>query len=233
MLYFDELCSKLDIDPIDIGNNDLFTSTELSRWLTIAKDMAVARYPWPFTEGKRDIASVSGQEEYDYPTDVKTDSLRFLTVNGKRYEKLLFEDYLTWKEDYSSSTKKYFSDRNRTIYINYLATDFGNSIIFYGQVEVSGSITSSSTTSVFSPAEPEGDEAIIKLAYASALGSEKMKDPVNSKREKNEAFEILDSIWDFIQSKQHTYQTKDRSMFKRLNVLGGEYEDDINNPLQW
>lgn len=230
MNYFRELCTQLNIDYTDIANNDLFTSTMLIRWLNLSKDEACARHEWPFTEGERDIATTAGKEDYDYPTAMRSDSLRYLTVNDKRYEKLTFEDYLTYREDRSTGTDKFFSDRNRVLYINYLASGFGGSIVCYGQVFVSGAIDSASTTTVFSSGEPEGDEAIVKLAYAKALSSDKMKNPVKGQKERFEAFEILDGIWDRIITKQASYHTKDRPLFKRFNVLKGGYEDELRNP---
>ena len=230
---FEELCSKLNISWSDIANNDLYSETELSRWLRLSRNEAVARNPWPFTEGRLEIASASGTEKYDYPLILKSDSLRYLTVNDKRYDKKLFEDYLKYKEDYSSGSNKIYSDRNRVLYINHLADDFGNSIVCYGQVIVTGSVDSQTATTVFSTAEPEGDEAIIQLAYSKALGSEKMNKPTQAKKERSEAFEILDGIWKRIQDKQHTYQTKDTSMFKRMDILGGGYEGEIRSRKQF
>ncbi len=229
--FFEEFCSRLNLDWSDISNNDLFTETELVRWLTMAKDEAVACRPWPFTEGKESITSVSGQEEYNYPTNLKTESIRYLTVNSKRYQKLTFEDYMTYREDYASDTDKYFTDRNRTLYVNYLVSGFSGSIICYGQVEVAGSITSASTTTVFSVAEPEGDEAIIKLAYSKALGSEKIKNLTKSRQEKIEAFEILDGIWNRIKERRASYHTKNKPLFKHFDVLDGDFEGE--DPLQF
>lgn len=227
MLFFEELCSKLNIDYSDIENNDLFSETELVRWLNLGKDEVSARYPWPVCEGKREIASVGGQEEYDLPTDVKSDSIRYLTVDDRRYDKLLFEDYLRYREDYDTGSKKFFSDRNRVIYINYLADDFSNSIVVYAQVEITGAVSSSTTTTVFTTAEPEVDEAIVKLAYSKALGSEKLKNPNQARKERAEGFEIIDKVWERIAERQHTYQTKDQPMFKRIDVVEGKYSDEL------
>ena len=227
------LCSLLNINWADIDNNDLFSVDDLVNWLELSKNEACARHPWPFTEGERDIATVGSQEEYDYPTAMKSDSLRYLTVNDERYEKLTFEDYLTYKEDYETGTRKFFSDRNRTLYINYLAEDFSNSIVCYGQVYVTDAIDSTSTSTVFSAGEPEGDTAILHLAYAEALGSDKMKNPDKAMKEKLEAFETLDSIWQRIADKQSTYQTKDRPLFKRIDVIEGGIRDELNNPNQF
>jgi len=225
--FFEELCTQLNIDWSDITENDLFSETELARWLSTAYREAVARHPWPFTEGREEISSVSGQEKYDYPTNIKTGSLRYLTVNDKRYKKLLFEDYLIHLEDYTSCEEKLFSERNRIIYVNYNATDFGNSIVCYGQVEVTGSVTSATTSTVFTEAEPEADEAILKLAHSKALASDKMKNPTRARIEKAEAFQILDEVWQRIVEKRHTYRTKERPLFKRVDVLSGRYEDEL------
>jgi len=231
MNLFQEFCAKLNLDWGDISNNDLFSQAELVRWLQSSYEEAAARHSWPFFEGRLEITS-SG-EKYDYPTNVKSDSLRYLTVNDKRYEKLLFEDYLKYKEDYPSGSEKIFSDRNRVIYINYLAEDFGGSIALYAQVHVSGSVASTTSSTVFTAAEPEADEAIVQLAFSKALGSEKMKNPNQASKERSEAFEVLDGIWERIKEKAHTYQTKDTPMFKRMNVLGGGLEDDIRSRNQF
>lgn len=228
-----ELCSRLSIDYTDIDNNDLFTLTELKRWINFGKDEAVARYPWPFTEIELSKEAASGAERYNYPTGIKSDSIRYLSVNGKRYEKLLLEDYLKYKEDYPSGTDKVYSDRTRVLFINHLATDFGNSIIVYGQVIVDDMESTTVSSTVFSYAEPEGDEAIIKLAYSKALSSDKIKNPTKAKNERNEAFEILDGIWERIRERQHTYRTKDTPLFERLNVLEGGYDDEIRSRNQF
>lgn len=221
-----ELCSRLNIDYTDIDNNDIFTLTELKRWINFGKDQAVSRHSWPFTEGERDIATVSAQEKYDYPSTMKSDSLRYLTVNDKRYDKLLFEDYLKYKEDSPSGTDRVFSDRSRVLYFNVLASDFGNSIVTYGQVTVDDMVSTTVSSTVFSFAEPEVDLAIIKLAYTKALSSDKIKDLQKARVERLEAFEIIDEAWNRIQEKQHTYKTKDTPMFKRIDVVRGTMRDE-------
>jgi len=229
MHFIKDLCKQLNISWSDIDNNDLFSVDDLVNWLETSKNEACARHEWPFTEGERAITSVSAQEEYTYPTAMKSDSLRYLTVNDERYEKLTFEDYLTYKEDYPSGQDKYFSDRNRTLYVNYLVSGFANSIVCYGQVYVTDAMDSTTTSTVFSTGEPEGDEAILQLAYSKVLGSDKMKNPDKALKERTEAFDTLDSIWKRIQDKQSTYQTKDRPLFKRLNVLEGGFEKELRS----
>jgi len=227
--FYEELCSKLNIDWSDVANNDLYTDTELVRWLTLARRAAEARHPWQFTEGRYEVAVTAGQEKYDMPTSFKTGRLRYATVNDKRYTKLIFEEYLRHLEEYSTSTEKIFSERSRTMYFNVSATDFANSIVIYGQVEVSGSVDSTTSTTVFTAGEPEADEAIVKLAYSYALGSDKNKDPGRARIERAESFEILDDIWRRMQEKKHTYQTREEgSGYDRIDVVeGGRYSDSI------
>lgn len=218
---FEELCSKLKIDWSDVSNNDLFTESQLTNWLTIARDLAVARWPWPFTEGRREFTTASGTEKYEYQTDMKTDGIRYLTVNGKRYQKVLFDDYMNYREDYDTGSEKIYTDYNRTIYINYLASGFANSIVAYAQVGITGAVSSAVSTTVFTMAEPEGDDAIVKLAYSMALGSDKKKRPNEAVKERSEAIQILDSIWKRISDDQFSYQTHDRPMWGSFDVLNG------------
>ena len=230
---FEELSSRLKINWSDVSNNDLFTEAQLTNWLTMARDLAVARWPWPFTEGRREITTVSGQEKYDYQTDMKTDGVRYLQVNGKRYYKTLFDDYMNYKEDFSTGGEKLYTDWNRVLMINYLADGFSNSIVVYAQMSISGAVSSAVSTTVFTMAEPEGDEAIVKLAYAMALGSDKKKRPNDAIKEKNEAIQILDEMWKRIADDQFSYQTYNRPMWERFDVLNGGLTDNLRNPNQF
>ena len=47
------------------------------------------------------------------------------------------------------------------------------------------------------------------------------------------AKQILAEIWERVRDEQYGYQNYDKEMFKRIDILGGETEDNFNNPLQW
>lgn len=230
----EELCSRINIDFDDIANNDLFSLVEVKRWINLAKNEAVARHPWPFavTEVKSTATAVANTNEVSYPIGMKSNSIRYLTVGGERYQKVIYEDFLKYLEDYEDGEEKIFSDFARNIHLNSNAFDGGERINIYGEAIVSD-MTGTSETTPFAAAESEGDEAIIKLAYSKALGSEKMKNPTKARKERIEALEMLDGIWKRISGKKHTYQTKDTPLFKRFDVLKGEFEEDISNPNQF
>ena len=79
-------------------------------------------------------------------------------------------------------------------------------------------VSTTVASTVFSFAEPEGDRAIIQLAYSYALTSDKLKNLTKARVEKAEAFEILDGIWNRIQKRQHTYRIKDTTMFTSWKI---------------
>jgi hypothetical protein len=208
----------------------MFSQTELLDSLSVANKKIKARWPWPMTEGRRNMAYST--EEQDYPSDMKSDSVYMLLIGGKRYDKKNFQSYQVYREDQPDRDEKIFSDWNRTLFINPNAGASGT-IVCYGQVILTDINTSASTT-VFSVAEPEIDEAMVQLAYAELLDSEKMKNPQKAQVVRQNAFAVVDGVWDTIKLKQYTYQDKSAQMFKGIDVLNGNVDDDnINNPLRW
>jgi len=126
----EDLNSRLSISI----TNTFWTSEQLTNWLDIALIWACAFKKWPFTEEKDEtLTTVADQENYNYPTKFKSDSIRILMIDGKRYEKIRYDDYLIYREDESSGTDKVFTDHKRVIYINPNAFEASKTITIYGQ----------------------------------------------------------------------------------------------------
>jgi hypothetical protein len=213
------------------GNTSVafYTDVIINDWLKQAHNFTTAYKKWPFTEG-RVSTTYTGVEEWNFE-GYKTDSFRMIKIGGKRYEKKNFEDYQTYKEDYPNGTDKIFSDYGRTLFINPLAGGSGT-LTAYGQYLPAELDTSIPTTeTIFTPAEEEGNEAIIQLMFSYAKTREKKFN--ESEYHFKKAVEILDRIWERHEAEQFAYQTKNREMFKRIDVLGGDYYDDVINEDQF
>jgi hypothetical protein len=131
-LLQEELCGRLGVAFADIDNNGLFDSTKIKRWLNMAKDRALSYRKWPFLEyAGSDLIDATGK--YPYPTLMKTKSAFLVTVAGERYEKVRYEDYLKYFEDYSDGDDKVWAEFDRDIYINGNACSVGEAVIIYGQ----------------------------------------------------------------------------------------------------
>mgnify|MGYP001617717777 CR=1 FL=1 len=215
-----------------------FTDAIVNNWVKIAVRWAEGYRKWPMAE-YMDKSGVftSGTEENSYPnTGFKTDSIKMLKVGDDRFEKVNFKDYLAFREDYSSSEKKIFSDYRRTIYINpncASGTIYAYGILMPTAIDVTDdSATSTTGITIFSTSEEEGNEAIVEMAMSYLKERERKLTETEYHRVK--AKEILDELWKRIAGEQHAYLPKEgEGMFKRVDILEGEYYSDTNNPLQF
>lgn len=278
-----ELENRLSIS----SSNTFWTSSQLVSWLNQAMIYCCGYKKWPFTEDiDISLTTIASKEDYNYPLKFKSDSIRILTIDGKMYEKIRYDDYLRYKEDDPTGTDRVFSDYKRVIYINPDAFSAGKTITIYGQVTpisltsgktgvatattanklvdatksqfVVGDVgktvwnkidntfaivtaCDSATTlsldtdimasaedyvlysgankSPFSDAEETGNYAIIQRALAIAL--KKGKKVQEALVEETGAETILDGIWKRIQEEQDRYKTKNRSLFKRIDIIKG------------
>lgn len=204
-----------------------FTDTIINDWINQAHRFSAGYKKWPFTEGKvsTTYAADSNDVGLGYPEGWKTDSIRILQVGGKRFQKVNIYDYLAYREDYSNGEDKIYSDYSRSYYVNPNADVSGSTVLWGQYIPAALDTTNVNATTVFSGAEEEGNYAIIELmmSYFAMRDDNSEQSEFHFKR----AIGILDEIWKNIQSEQFGYHTKDRGMFKRINVLEGTRQDEL------
>lgn len=204
-----------------------FTDTILDNWINRAHKSLAGTHKWPFTEG-RVSTTYASTEENDYPEGWKSDGIRMLQLDGKRFDKKNFTDYQIFREDNSTNTDRIFSDYGRIYFIN-PASGLGGTTILYGQYTPADlDATDTTATTVFSSTD-EGDYAIIEEVLSLARLRE--KNPKEAQMHHERAMAIITQIWTKIQQEQFAYQTKNRSMFKRIDVVEGNYRPDSMNSI--
>lgn len=220
----DEILVRLN-EATSAATGALYTEAILNDFIDDAHKWAAGYHKWPFTEGRADTTFVANTEIWDYPENWKADSIRILQVGGKRFRKTNFEDYQNFREDFSTVGDRIFADFGRTYYIN-PESDPSGTIRVYGQFTPTKiDYTDDTATTVFSNNEMEGNEAIVEKALASAHKREKKLN--DSTFHEQRAIEILEGIWQRIKDEQFGYHTKERSIFKRVNVLQGALQDEL------
>lgn len=211
---------KIDLrDRLTIlSTSTLITTTMLARWLNQAKDICLVSYRWPFLQKKStDLIDATGT--YSYPSGIRTKSIYLITVDGERYVKIAYEDYLKYLEEYSTGKDRVWAEFDRDVYINGNACSVGETINMYGYEKVAD-LSSDSDTTPFDAAEPSGDEAIIRRAVA--VGMRKIGGLDNEALiEEREAKEILETIWARIQEAKPREVRKGRQLFRRIDILKG------------
>lgn len=216
------LCRKLNISYTDIAYNDLFTLDDLKEWLNFGSLKAWDYKPWDFTEGAKNNNTLD-TDYYDYPVDMVTGGAKFLTVAGEEYEKLTYEDYRKYLSDEPAGTEKVWAEYKRYIFINKNAYTIGDEYIVFGKLKAEP-LVNDTDLMPFSPdsdnEEYSGNQAIVLLAYAEALDSEKMKNPNQSIIQEKKANQILEILWKPFAEARALQKSKDRPFFNVPDYFG-------------
>lgn len=228
--YASEILTQLLVrNNVTTTATGLWTDSVVNGWFNDAYRWAAAYKKWPFTEG-RVTTTYAGTEENTYPEGWKSDSIRFLQVGGQRVQKLNFADYQIYREDEPDGTDKVFTDFGRTYFINPLAGLSGSTVL-WGQYTPAQVDLTEATQTVFSDGDVEGNEAIVEEMLSYAKLREKL--PNESTYHHRRAMEILEGVWKRYTDEQFAYQTKNRGMFKRIDVLDGVTEDELFHRDRW
>lgn len=207
------------------------TEAILDEWINIAHRFTAGYKKWPFTEGRvsTTYASLVTDEtdnlRGEYPEGWKHDSIRILQVGGKRFQKTNYEDFLIYREEQEGGTDKIFTDFGGNYYINPNA-DASGSVVVWGQyTPAQFDNTDKTAQTVFSNRDEDGNEAIVEEVLSYALS--RQRNVEESLLHHQRAVQILEGIWQRMKDEQFGYQTKDRGIFKRVDVLEGATRDEI------
>jgi hypothetical protein len=199
------------------------TDSTLSNWYVEANSWGNSFKKWPFTEG-RISTTYTSTEEWNFE-GYKADSIRFLTIGQKLYQKITFKDYQQMLDENPDSTDKVYTDYGRTIFIN---TNSGGSgtLVAYGQYQPYIDITDESGITVFTDWDEEGNEAIVEKMTSSLKRREHLPDEAELHDQRASA--KLMEVWQRIMDEQSNYQIKNsEGMFKYFDVLTGG-SDELN-----
>ena len=200
------------------------TDAILNDWTREAHLWAASQHKWPFTEG-RVSTTFSATEEWSFE-GYKADSFRLVQIGGKRLKKLDFRNYQIFREEEPDATERVFSDFGRLLFIN-PKTDLTGTLTAWGQYTPNIDPTLKTDTTVFSSYDEEGNEAVVleMLSYLKI----RQQLPDEAEAFHNKAINRLDNIWKRVMDEQYQYQTHPDSggMFRRFNVLEGDYQEEI------
>lgn len=203
--------------------DSFITDTMLQDWLRQAHTWASGYKKWAFTEG-RVSTTYTGSEEINFE-GYKSDSIRFIQIDGKRFQKINFDDYQLFRENYPDSTDRVYSDFSRILFIN-PACGISGTLTAYGQYQPIIDPTDLAQETIFSSWDAEGNEAMVEKMTAYLKAREHLPDEAKFHDER--AMQKLDEVVKKIGDEQFAYHSKnDDGMWKRIDVVNGDYEDDV------
>ena len=150
--------------------------------------------------------TTANNEYYDYPANFRSESIIRMEIDSEEYKRKNYEDYLAFKADNPSSTKKMFSSFGRQFFVHPTPTTTGtDNLTVWGAIQADA-LTLSTSVPIFSYNKEEANEAVIKKSLSIALVR---SDPNTAKQEENDAITIL--------MKLSTDENKNTQRNKRLN----------------
>lgn len=216
------------------------TDTIIQGWLKDAYMWATSLYKWPLTEGRNSttfasyVTNEDGYRQGAYPEGWKSDSIRSLTIGGKKVTKTNFYKFQKFLEDNPNDTTRMFTDRARVIYVN-PNIDLSGTVTAWGQFSPILDVTDMAALTVFSDADEEGNEALVfaMSAYlydreSPSVGISRGKAVSPSIAKIQRAQDLLAQLWKRIGDEQFGYNAvQDDGMFKRFDVLNGGFKEDL------
>jgi len=228
------LCSKLNIDLSTISSNDLYSDSELTTAINLGQKRAWDFKRWPFSVDAVKLAYTapeSGEYYVDYPYNFADESIYLLLVNDAEWSKRNYADYKKWFSDNPTATDEFWANLKRQWFANKNSLTDGDEIALFGKLKAP-TLSLSTDLLAFSPneddSEDSGNEAIVKLAFASFLGSEKKKQYAQALQEQKEALSILELLWAPMKERESREQSINRPFFEVPDFFSGRARRDNN-----
>jgi hypothetical protein len=226
------LCRELNTSVTDVlaGTNSLFAQADIDGYINNGVKRAWDYKPWTFTEKTYMFNLTSGMIAagyIDYPNTFEDESAYRLEVPAIRqgnaeFKKVLFADYQKWFSDYSTDTSAIWTEHERFIFFNPLAVSAGQEVDISGKLRAP-TLSGSSDLLPFSPTtdnqENSGNSAIILLAYAEALASDKKQNPAGAKDQEGRGIMLLDTVWKPIGERRAEKASQNRPFFNGVNLF--------------
>lgn len=218
------LCAKLNINYTDVlaGTNDLFSDSDLTDAIQAGVNVAWDQERWQFTlDALKTIVSADDLSNgyLDYPNTFEDESLFLLTVNGGEWGKRNFADYQRYFSDNPSATDKLWSEFKREYFVNVNSLALGEEIVVHGKLRAPTMVNPTDKLP-FSPEndndENSGNRAIVELAYADILDSDKKKNAAGAEVARKKGLGMLAALWAPMAARRSQEQPQNRGFFDNV-----------------
>jgi hypothetical protein len=223
-----DLCRDLNINFTDVtaGQNSLFSLDDIKAFVIAGAHQAWDYKPWTFTEKTYTFSITSGivtAGYVDYPSNFEDESAYRLEIEGvAEFTKKNFADYQKWFTDYPNDTSKIWSEHERFIFTNPNAISAGQTADITGKLRMPTPVNDTDLLP-FSPTqdnnENSGNDAIVHLARAHALQSEKKKEYTQAVAVEKDALAMLDNVWKPMGERRAQQQSQNRSFFNTFDFF--------------
>lgn len=212
MDLFEEMIAAVQSDLTVDDSSTLYPPATIKSALNRSYRKIGGMHRWPETEDAKKTSAKANQEYYDFPDNWYPDSIWRLELDGKQYGEepdgspMSYDDYLVWRADSNNanSTEKKWAVQWRRYFIYPVPTaDGSNNISVWGQ-KVVEAMSSNGSTTIFSYAMSEVNEAIV--IEAGEILKKKGENKVINGLLSPDARDIVESAWKRVSDSQAKYE---------------------------
>lgn len=221
----------LDIDYTNISLNDVFSDTDLLEYINEGCKQAWSLARWSFSESSKTWTLVSQDVTDGYiniPEDIMPSSIFSVWIAEQEADRRDLVSLRRYLQLNPNGTKLIYAIYKNNLYFNPNSIAVGDVIDAYGKKRFTP-FTSSSNSGELLPFslgadqfEDSGNNAIVRLAYAEALGSEKKKNYAQAEVERKKAMAILTPLAEETKEDRANEQLESKPMFDVPDFFGGE-----------
>lgn len=191
-------------DDLSAATNSTFYSpTLIDRTIGRVYMKVTSLWRWPQLQDALYTTTQSGINYYDAPDTWRPQSIWRLEINNERYGEspdgspISFQDFLSWKEDNATSTKKRWAMQWRRFFVSPTPTSSSLELAVWGQKNAAAlTVGVDAATTIFSENMPECNEAIaLEVAAVLRLKGERPSDKQLLSQEANAIFLVAFNKW--------------------------------------
>lgn len=215
------------LDDLSIETGDSFydSSTDyamLDRFINRAVKFIANMYNWEETQRAVKRDSEANQPYYNYPENWKTDSLDYVTVDGKKYRKIQFREWQEYTEEYPNDTgNRIFADYRKRYFLHPAPTTDGDKNIKLWGHEIPDTLSNTSDEHPFS-GQSLLEEAIHLYALGLALRKARGSFFEKGRQLQLEATQLAQLAYDNQLADQADYKSETAEAFEHYDYLGIE-----------
>lgn len=221
----------LDIDYTNISLNDVFSDTDLLEYINEGCKQAWSMARWTFSQQIKTWTLVTQDITDGYmniPEDIMPPSIFSVWINGVEADRKDVVSLRRYLAENPSGTNLYVAIYKNNLYFNTYSVSAGQVIDIYAKKRFAPFTASSSSGELlpFSLGadgfEDSGNNAIVRLAYAEALGSEKKKNYAQAEVERKKAMAILTPLAEETKEDTANEQMVSKPMLDVPDFFAGE-----------
>lgn len=159
-----ELRSQLEVS----SNSTKFPSARITKLIQNAYTWITGAFNWKELATAMTTNTIANHDYYDQPSNCKSGSIFMLEIDGIPYDRKNYEDFIAFRRNNPTSTKKIFSHYGKQLFVSPTPTSNGSDNMSVWFIQEAAQLDNASDETVFSQHRSELNEAIISKALSVA-----------------------------------------------------------------